>query len=534
MFKKLIGLLGGTAVSGITTASDGAIKAEERKEGGFRKAFGDVDHSIFWITAVIVVVLAVLGIVVPKGFEAVLSALQGWISTSFGWFYLLLVAGLIGFSLWVAFSKFGSLKLGTQEEKPEYSTFAWVAMLFSCGIGVGFIFWGVAEPLWHYMQTPYLATPGTPEAVPVALQISLLHWGIHGWAVYVVVGLAIAYPSFRYSKPMSVGWSLYGILGERTRQSVWTKVLDIFASFATIAGISTSLGMGIISINYGIKYLLGVSPSQTGMAFILLFIIAAYILSAVSGIKRGIRWLSLINVWMAIAICAFILIFGPTRRLLDMTVNAVGSYFQNFIFMTFWTDPVKQSGWLGWWTVFYWAWWIAWGPFVGGFVARISKGRTLKEYVWGVMFIPTIFTFIWFGVIGGATLDAEMTGKAAIWQAVQADTGAGIYVLLSTLPLSRIVGFIVFVNLLLFIVTSADSASFFVAMIMQKGDLEPKLSTKLVWGVLIGVLSIVLLFSGGLNALKTASVVGALPFALVMIVMMISLVMLLVRDRRKP
>ena len=497
-----------------------------------RKLFGVLDHSIFWITAAIVVVLAILGIAVPKGFESVLSFLQDWISLNFGWFYLLLVAVLIGFSLWVAFSKMGNLKLGALDDKPEYSTFAWVAMLFSCGIGVGFIFWGVAEPLWHYMQTPYMAAGGTPEAAPVALQISVLHWGLHGWAVYVVVGLAIAYPAFRYGKPLTVGWSLYGLLGERTQKSPWTKIIDIFAVIATVAGISTTLGMGVISFSYGLRHLFGVTATPGLSTVILLVIIAAYILSAVSGIKRGIRYLSLVNVWLGIGVCAFILVFGPTRRLLDMTVTTVGNYFQNFLFMTFWADPVERTGWLGWWTVFYWAWWIAWGPFVGGFVARISKGRTLREYVWGVLFIPMIFTFIWFGIVGGASLDVEMTGKAAIWEAIQADTGAGIYVLLSTLPLARIMSFVVFVNMFFFIVTSADSASFFVGMIMQKGDLEPRVTTKLIWGILIGILAIVLLFSGGLNALKTVSVVGALPFAFVTIFMMVSLVRLLVKDRQ--
>jgi len=496
-----------------------------------KKLFGVLDHTVFWITAAIVLVLAVLGIVIPEGFESALAFLQNWISQSFGWFYLLLVAVLIGFSIWVGFSKLGSLKLGSLDDKPEYSTFAWISMLFSAGIGVGFIFWGVAEPLWHYMQTPYLAAPGTPEAAPVALQISVLHWGLHGWAVYVVVGLAIAYPAFRYGKPLTVGWSLYGLMGDRVQTSPWRKVIDIFAVIATVAGISTTLGMGVISFSYGLKHLFGVTSTPAISALILLVIIAAYILSAVSGIKRGIKYLSMLNVWLGIGVCAFILLFGPTRRLLDMTVTTIGNYLQNFLFMSFWSDPVKQSGWLGWWTVFYWAWWIAWGPFVGGFVARISKGRTLREYVGGVLLIPMVMTIIWFGIVGGASLDAEMTGKVALWEAIQADEGAGIYMLLSTMPLAKIMSFVVFVNMFFFIVTSADSASFFVAMLMQKGELEPKILTKLTWGILIGVLAIVLLFSGGLNALKTVSVVGALPFAFVTILMMISLIRMLLKDK---
>jgi glycine betaine transporter len=487
------------------------------------KLLGKTDGKVFFSTLIVSVVAVLFGVLNPEKFATALSTMQSWISRNFGWWYLLVVAGIVAFLMWAAFGKYGRIKLGKDDDEPEYSTFSWIAMLFSCGIGIGFIFWAIAEPLYHYMQTPYLAQPQTPEAAKVGMQIAIFHWGIHGWACYCIAGLAIGYYTYRMGKPLTVANSLSGVM--KNTEGFWGKLVDFLAAFATIAGISTSLGMGLMSISYGIKHLFGASLGTAGLVIIMLALICGYTLSAVSGIGRGIKYLSNINVWLAFVVMLFFLFVGPTRYLLNSMVDSVGTYFQKLIFMTFWADSMETASkgkWLGWWTIFYWAWWIAWGPFVGGFVARISKGRTIREYIIGVIFVPLVITFIWFNITGGSAIYAEVHKTTEMWKAIQADMGSGIFVLLSTYPMGYLVSFVVFINLMFFLVTSADSSSFFVAMIMSEGELEPTIAMKLVWGFVIGLVSVILLVSGGLKALQTASIVAALPFSIVMVLMMVS------------
>lgn len=490
---------------------------------------GEYDKQLFWITLVVCSIIAAAGIIAPENFQNTLSAAQGWISTNFAWMFLLILSVFIVFLLWVSMSRFGNVKLGKDDETPEYGFFPWIAMLFSCGIGIGFIFWAVAEPLYHYMQTPYLAEKATKAAEPVAMQISLLHWGIHGWACYAVAGLAIAYTTYRLGRPLTVANSLYGLLGERVNGPIG-KAVDFLAAFATIAGISTSLGMGLLSIKFGISHLFGVDLGTTGLVFVMIALIVAYSISAATGIDKGIKYLSSANIWMALGVLIFLLFAGPTRYLLNSMVESVGSYASNFVFMTFWADSAEQSGWLGWWTVFYWCWWIAWAPFVGGFVARISRGRTIREFVVGVLLVPFVITVVWFNVVGGATLHAEITGAVNMWEAIQADAGSGIFTLLTSYPMGQLVSWVVFINLLVFLITSADSAAFFVAMIVTGGQLQPNTFMRLLWGAFIGAISVVLLIAGGLKGLQTASIIAALPFAFVMLGMMWSLKRLLDKE----
>ncbi|MEH0020866.1 MAG: BCCT family transporter [Desulfobacter sp.] len=493
---------------------------------------GKFDGTLFWTTLVLCAAITLWGIVMPEAFSKAMTASQGWISLNFGWFFMLSVSVFIIFLGWVSVSKYGNIPLGRDGEAPEFTFTSWIAMLFSCGIGIGFIFWGVAEPLYHYMAPPYLAAKATPEAVPVAMQVSLLHWGIHGWACYAVAGLAIAYTTYRLGLPLSVANSLHGILGDKTG-SFWGKLVDFLAAFATIAGIATSLGMGLMSIRFGITHVFGAELGTPGLVVVMLLLISGYTVSAISGLNKGIKYLSNINMVLAFLVLLFFLFAGPTRFLLNLMVDSVGEYFQNFIFMSFWTDPMSKASegkWLGWWTIFYWCWWIAWGPFVGGFVARISKGRTIREFIFGVVFVPLVITFVWFNVVGGSALHAEITGAVGMYKAISADAGSGIFTLLTQYPLGSLVSFIVFFNLIVFLVTSADSASFFVAMIISGGELEPSTPLKLVFGFLIGSITVVLLITGGLKALQTASIVAALPFAFVMVGMIISTLLLLKKE----
>lgn len=483
-----------------------------------KKLLGEYDVGIFWFTFVGLAVAIVFGIVAPERFAEALNAAQAFIVHNFTWWYMLVIAAAILFVGWLFISKYGDIKLGKDDDKPEYTMFSWVAMLFSCGIGVGFIFWGVAEPLYHFMDPPYLAVGNTPEAAPVAMQVSLLHWGIHGWIAYVVIGLAVAYSTYRLGNPLRFSSTLYPLLGERANGGIG-KVVDFLAVFATIAGISTSLGMGVISIQYGTNHLFGLTMTEAYTVVALILLIAAYTISAMTGLNRGIKKLSTLNIWLAFGVLVFILIAGNTRFFLDLMVDGVGMYLSNFIFMTFWTDSVEQGPWLGWWTIFYWGWWISWGPFVGGFIARISKGRTIREFIVGVLFVPLAMTVIWFSVVGGAAIDAQISGAVDMWGAISADTGAGIYALLTAYPMGTFVAFVVYFNLLTFLVTSADSAAFFVSMIISKGNLVPTTMMRVVWGIALGISAVILTLSGGLQALQTVSIVAALPFSLVMLAM---------------
>lgn len=513
----------------MSNAIDRPMEASaQADESGLGKIIGKYDPTIFFITAAITSLAVIYGLIEPQNFDDLLSAAQSWITSRFSWFFIVSVAIYLGVVIYIAFSKYGSMKLGKENDKPEFSYFAWIAMLFSCGVGVGYAFWAVGEPIMHYMNTPYLAESATPAARPIAIQIGVMHWGIHAWGIFALVGLAIAFPAYRLGKPMNVSISLYGLFGDKISKNALGKIIEILAAFATIAGVSTALGLGIISTNAGIEHLYGEPLGTFGQLIFLAILIALYIVSAVSGIKKGIKNLSTINVGIAFCWGAFILFSGPTRELLDLTVQTIGSYINNFVFVSFWTDANGTKGhWLDWWTVFYWVWWISWGPFCGGFVARISKGRTIREFILGVCVVPTLVALVWFSIVGGAAQSVQIAQIADIAAALKADMGSGIYVLLSTFPWGDFVGMIVFLNLVVFLITSADSASFFVAMQMSGGKTEPSTPMKLIWGIFIGSLAFVLLASGGLKALQKVAIIAGTPFAIVTFMMAASLIKML-------
>ena len=500
-----------------------SLAANAGEVGFFKKHIGEMDPALFWTTGAIILAMVVYGAVFPKNFDDILTKFQQVITVNLNWYFILSVAIYLGVCIVVAFGKYGNLRLGREDERPEFSYFSWIAMLFSCGVGVGYAFWAVGEPVMHYMNTPYLAESQTPAAMPIAIQIGIMHWGLHAWAIFALVGLAIAFPAYRLGKPMNVSISLYGLFGDKIIGSRFGRFVEFLAAFATIAGVSTALGLGIISINAGIKHMFGTGLSTSGMIMFMIFLIACYILSAISGIEKGIKILSNINVWVAFVWGGFILFMGPTTDLLNLTVQTAGSYINNFIYMTFWTDFNAKSGWLGWWTVFYWIWWISWGPFCGGFVARISRGRTVREFILGVALVPTLVAIVWFSVIGGAAQYAQINGTAPMAEALKADMGSGIYVLLSSFQFGDLMGFVVFVNLLIFLITSADSASFFVAMQMARGNMEPTTLMKLIWGGFIGALALVLLISGGLQALQKVAIIAGAPFSIIIFMMIFSL-----------
>ncbi|MBM9615890.1 BCCT family transporter [Desulfobulbus rhabdoformis] len=498
-----------------------------------QKHLGDIDPITTWWTALITLGVIVLGLVAPLRLDHLLSVVQTVITTNFNWYFLLSVAIYLSVCLFIALSKYGDLKLGKSEDTPEYSYFSWFTMLFSCGIGVGCAFWAVAEPVLHYMDTPYLAQSQTPEAMPIAIGISVMHWGLHAWAIFALVGLAIAFPAYRQGKPMVVSISLYGLFGERIIGSGLGRFVEFLAAIATIVGVSTAFGLGFISINAGIKHLFGSGLNTLGVLLFLLLLVGCYVLSVLAGIERGMKTLSMINVYLAGILGGFILITGPTSDLLNLMVQTTGSYITHFIYATFWTDFHDKSSWLSWWTVFYWIWWISWGPYCGGFVARISRGRTLREFILGVALVPTLVALIWFSIVGGSAQLAQINGTAPMAAALKADMGSGIFVLLSSLPHGGLMCYLVFVYLLIFLITSTDSASFFVAMQTARGSMHPSNFMKFVWGASIGSLALVLLSSGGLQALQKASIIAGAPFSVILFLMIFSLLRLLKQAYRE-
>lgn len=496
----------------------------KQKNSFVTRLLGQYDPILFYSTAIITLTIVIFGAIYPETLSQYALGARSYITDTFGWLFVSIMALYIIVGFGLAISKYGQLTLGKAGEKPEFSTTTWIAMLFSCGIGVGYILWGAAEPMFHFMNTPYGAAPNTPEALPVAIRISSFHWGIHCWMGYSLVGLCIAFPAFRLNRPMTLSVALHGLLGDKVSTSFWGRLLDTIGAIATVGGLSTALGLGIISLSYGAGVIFGVEVGILGKLAIMAIIIGIYIVSTITGLHRGMAVLSNINIILAISWCAFILICGETNILMRLLVNNVGSYASEFVSMAFYTDPLKEhSQWFSGWTLFCWLLTIAWAPFVGGFIARISRGRTIRGFIAGAVLAPTAFSCIWFTVVGGSSLLAELNQTAPMWEAISTDVGSGIYMLLSTFPFAKLLSVIVFVNMILFLVTSADSASFFVAMLMSKGAYEPKTLMKVVWGIFLGALAIVLLISGGLTALKSACIVAGAPFGIGMIFMLISL-----------
>ncbi len=497
------------------------------KDSLLTRLVGKHDKLLFYVTALITLIVVTYGILEPEALGAGANAVRKYITETYGWFFVAVTASYIVIGLGVGLSKYGSMVLGEECDKPEFSTTTWIAMLFSCGIGVGYILWGAAEPLFHFMYVPYDAAPGTPEALPVAIRIASMHWGIHSWMGYSIVGLCIAFPAFRLGKKMTLSISLYGLLGDKVENSIWARILDIIGAIATVGGLSTALGLGIISLNYGAEVILGYSIGNSGKIILMCVIIGIYVFSTITGLKKGMSFLSNLNIVIAIIWCLFIMFNGETNAILRLLVNNVGSYVGELIPMSFYTDPLMKSSWISNWTIFYWLVVISWAPFVGGFIARISRGRTIREYIFGAVLVPSAFSLFWFSVIGGSAIMAELNGTAPMWEVVSKDVGGGIYTLIQTLPFSDVVTVIVFVNMILFLVTSADSASFFIAMQMSQGEYEPRMSMKVLWGLFLGALALVLLVSGGLEALQAATIVVGTPFAVAMIFMLVSLVKVL-------
>lgn len=482
--------------------------------------------SVFTISIIVALAFILWGVVLPDNLDHVTALIQGFLTNQLGWFYLLAATFFVGFCIYLIFSPYGRIKLGKPDEKPQYSFLTWFAFLFTAGMGIGLVFWGAAEPISHF-HTPFRADPDTNQAAAEAIQYSMFHWGIHPWAIYSVVALCLAYFQFRKDEPAMFSSTLRPIAGNRVDGGLGTAV-NVFVVIATIFGVATSLGFGAAQISGGLGFLFpaisNMNPTLLNMIVIVVVTIL-FSISALTGIDKGIRYLSNLNVYLAIALMLFILFAGSTAYMMGVFTQGIGNYLQNFINMSFSLDIYNsENTWIQDWTLFYWAWWISWSPFVGSFIARVSRGRTIREFVIGVIGVPALFGALWFSVFGGAAIQLERLGNNLGELVSTSGEEVALFALLEQFPLTMFVSIVALILIGSFFVTSADSATVVLGMQTTNGMLNPPNIVKLVWGLIIsGTAAVLLTSEEGLTALQTTAIIGAFPFTFIMIMMVVAL-----------
>ncbi|WP_339614799.1 choline BCCT transporter BetT [uncultured Gilvimarinus sp.] len=483
------------------------------------KSWIKINPPVFFGAGGLCLVFVLFAVLMPTTAESLFGSVQGWVIHSAGWFYILAVALFLLFVVILAFSSFGNIKLGPDHSEPDYSYASWFAMLFSAGMGIGLMFFGVAEPVMHTMSPP-VGDPGTAEAAREAMRITFFHWGIHAWAIYAVVALSLAYFAFRHNLPLTIRSALYPLIGDKIYGPIGHAV-DIFAVLGTLFGVATSLGFGVMQVNAGLNYLFDV-PLGTGIQVLLIAIITVFAtISVVLGLDGGIRRVSELNLILAVVLVVFVLLAGPTVYLLQTYVQNIGYYLSRIVDTTFNLYAYEPSGWIGGWTLFYWGWWIAWSPFVGMFIARVSRGRTIRQFVVGVLMVPVGFTCLWMTFFGNTAIHMIINqGVTQLADAVAADTSVALFQFFEYLPFSTIASLLATVLVVTFFVTSSDSGSLVVDMLTSggEGDDTP-VWQRIFWSVTEGVIAAALLMAGGLQALQTATIASALPFTFVMLLM---------------
>ena len=485
------------------------------------KKYFDVDGLVFWPAAVLIVFFIVITLVVGEPMDKVFASVQESISTVGGWFFVLSVNAFLFFVLYIAFSKYGKIRLGGPQSKPEFSTGAWFAMLFSAGMGIGILFWSVGEPINHFINPPN-ADPRTIQAARESMEITFLHWGLHAWGIYALVGMSLAFFTFNKKLPLTISSVFYPLLGEKVH-GPWGKVINILAVVATLFGLATSLGMGVQQVSAGLAHLFNLPDTLTAQVLLITVITFAATGSVIAGLSGGVKKLSQLNMILGAIFLVFMIIVGPTLFIFNSFIQNVGGYVQNFFELSFWTETYKQSAWQSDWTVFYWAWWISWSPFVGMFIARISRGRTLKEFVLGVLIVPSLLTFLWLSTFGGSAIFLELNSLADVATAVTDNIATSLYVLLEQFPISWVTSTVGVILVTSFFVTSSDSGSLVVDSLTAGGKLDAPVPQRIFWALTEGAVAAVLLIGGGLGALQTAAISTGLPFAILLIILMWSL-----------
>ncbi len=485
-----------------------------------------LDPLVFGVPAALAVAFVAWGFIDAGSLDTASGKALTWVMDNMGWLFVLTSSGFVVFVIWLAGSKFGRIPLGRDDEEPEFRTISWVAMMFSAGMGIGLMFYGVSEPLFFFAEPPPgTGEPGNPESAQTAMATTLFHWTLHPWAMYAVVGLAIAYGVYRKGRTQLISAAFEPLLG-RHAHGLGGRVIDMLAIFATLFGSAASLGLGTLQISSGLDLVAGVGDiGNAVLVGIIAVLTAAFVVSAVSGVAKGIQWLSNTNMVLAISLAFFLFVVGPTIFILNMIPTAVGSYLGDLPMMAARTgaEGAATNDWLQLWTVFYWAWWISWTPFVGMFIARISRGRTIRQFVSGVLLVPSLVSLLWFAIFGGTAIDLQKTGTDIFGAGGQESQ---LFTTLEQYPLATLTGVVVMVLVAIFFVSGADAASIVMGTLSERGTTDPRRRTVVFWGVATGAVAAVMLLIGtdALNGLKTITIVAALPFVVVMVALAVSLV----------
>ncbi|MER7417253.1 BCCT family transporter [Micromonospora peucetia] len=495
------------------------------------QAVGRVDRLVLVLSVGGVLAVVAWGVLARGSLAGFGEAGLAWVIDTFGWFFVVAADAFLVLAVIIAATRFGRIRLGADDDEPEFSTLAWVAMMFSAGMGIGLVFFAVAEPIQHYAAPPPATgvAPQTGAAGATAMQYTLFHWTLHPWGIYAVVALALAYSTFRKGRENRISAAFQPLLGARADGAAG-RAIDLLAVFATVFGSATSLGLGALQVSAGLDLVAGI-PDTTAVELVVIGALTlAFVISAFSGLHRGIKWLSTTNVLLAVLLMFFVFVVGPTIYTLEVLPASIGDYLSNLVFMSTRTGAFSDPAWLGAWTIFYWAWWISWAPFVGTFIARISRGRTVRQFLLGVLLVPSGASAVWFAVMGGSALRAQATGSRDLVADVGAGTEQALFGLLDALPLATLTSVLAMVLIALYFVTSADSASLVLGSLTSRGALRPHRVLVVLWGVLIGAVAAVLLLVGGLDALQQATILVALPFVVVMLGLAVALVGDMARD----
>ncbi|WP_422468644.1 BCCT family transporter [Endozoicomonas sp. ALC013] len=472
-------------------------------------------------SAIVIAAFVLFTIIAPAYANSLYEAAKRFIATSLAWYYTLLMSFFLLLAIYTAFSRFGRIKLGHDHDKPEYGFFSWFSMLFSAGIGIGILFWSIAEPIYHLQSNPFIAEGQTKTvaAAQVAMRFSIFHWGLHGWALFAITGMALAYFTYRKGLPLSIRSGLYPTFGNKIYGPIG-HMADLLAVFGTVFGIATSLGLGAQQMNAGISYLSGINISPANQVIIITLITGLATLSTLRGLDKGLKKVSELNMRLTALMLTFFIVLGPTAYLLGAFVTNLGDYMTHAVGLGFWVDPDPKSQWQSCWTLFYWGWWIAWAPFVGIFIARISKGRTVKEFILGVLIAPTLLATFWITAFGNTAIFIELFGSGGVTEAINKDITTALFVTMELMDLGTVVvgigAIICIVMLVTYFITSADSATLVICTLVSMGEQKPPPKLRMFWGLLIGAVAGVLLIAGGLKALQTASIVAALPYSIVL------------------
>ena len=479
------------------------------------------------ITSILIILITVgLTGYFPTKSNQVLVQIREYLTPFLEWYYVLLVAVLLFLMIWLGMGRYRNVRLGGDLEQPEFTFFSWISMLFAAGTGVGILFWSVAQPILQFQDNPFTQTAMSPESAIVGMSLTFFHWGLNGWAIFSFIAITLAYFSYRHDYPLTIRSSLYPILGKYVDGFIGSFV-DILAVFGTVFGIATTLGLGVQQMNSGLKEVLQIQTSQFIQLLVMGIIMIIATFSVVSGVSKGVKLLSEGNFWLSIIALVFLLVFGPTQYLIGVTIESTGYYIQNILEYTFHTNVTHDTDWQSVWTVFFWGWWIAWSPFVGMFIARISRGRTFGEFVAGVLLTPTLISIIWIGLFGGTALYQELFMGKDIISAVNSDVSSALFIMLKSLDMGiygTIISFLMIILIGTYLITSANAGTLVITTILSSGSTTPPTAHRILWGIILTLLTGVLIVAGGLETLQAAVITAALPFSVVIIIMIFGLI----------